>query len=215
MRYPPEHRKATHRKVVHVASRRFRREGIDAVGVASVMKDAGLTHGGFYGHFASKEALVAEAARAAFEEMVPHYRDRMDEAPPGGKLQALVRSYLSPLHRDNAAQGCPLAALATEIARQPAPVRDAATEGLEHLLSAIRDACKADGLPLEPEAVLACLVGALALSRVPTDASRSARYLDQTLRMIDALAEAHRSEPASAPAAANRPRRPAGTRPHR
>jgi TetR/AcrR family transcriptional repressor of nem operon len=139
----------------------------------------------------------------------------MEEAPPGAKLQALVRAYLSPRHRDHAAHGCPLAALATELARQPAPVRDAATEGLEHLLSAIRDACKADGLPLEPEAVLACLVGALALSRVPTDASRSARYLDQTLRMMDTLLQAHRAPPPPAPVPADRSGRAAGPPPPR
>ena len=118
------HKADTHKRVVEIAARRFRSDGIDGVGVASLMADAGLTHGGFYAHFASKEALVKEALIAALASSSVFARDAAGEAAPLD-LRAYIGSYLSPAHRDGAATGCALAALAPEIARRPRATRNA------------------------------------------------------------------------------------------
>src|SRR5437667_10458396 len=126
-RYGKEHKQATQRRIVEAAGRRFKRHGIDGSGIATLMADAGLTNGAFYGHFASKEDLVATAVadqlreqRASFSAQTP---DRVG-------LEQYVREYLSVQHRDRLEDGCPSAALLDEIARCRDGVKQAYTDGL-------------------------------------------------------------------------------------
>src|SRR5438477_4551541 len=127
MRYGKDHKEATRRRILDAAGRRFKQDGIDGAGIATVMADAGLTNGAFYAHFASKEDLVANvladqlrAQRQSFEA----------QASDQAGLEAFVRSYLSPDHRDHCAEGCPSAALLDEIARRPADTRHVFTDEL-------------------------------------------------------------------------------------
>src|SRR6187402_2233120 len=133
MRYTPDHKEATHRRIVETAAERFRKEGLEAVGVASLMADAGLTHGGFYSHFPSKEALVGEALIAAMEATFT----RLSQAGETGGIQGLIEYYLRPTHRDRPERGCVAAALAGEIARQPSKIRTAFNRGYERVTALI------------------------------------------------------------------------------
>ena len=117
MRYRPEHKGEIHQKIVKDASRRVRAEGITGAAVSAVMRDAGLTHGGFYKHFGNKDKLLMESLSEAFREMADFLADVGEQSRPGTAWKAIVKAYLSPEHCDHAERGCPLAALAPELAR--------------------------------------------------------------------------------------------------
>jgi TetR/AcrR family transcriptional regulator, transcriptional repressor for nem operon len=117
MRYPAQHKAETHRKIVKDASRRVRAEGINGAAVNAVMRDAGLTHGGFYKHFNSKDELLMESVSAAFADFADQLASVGEQARPGQGWKAIVKSYLSPGHSDHVGCGCPLAALGPELAR--------------------------------------------------------------------------------------------------
>src|ERR687897_2175336 len=124
MRYSKDHKQATRQRIVEAAGRRFKQDGIEGAGVAAVMSDAGLTNGAFYGHFRSKEDLVANV----LADQLRTQRKSFDDQPTDrAGLVAFVRSYLSPEHRDQLADGCPSAALLDEIARRPTNTRDVLT----------------------------------------------------------------------------------------
>jgi TetR/AcrR family transcriptional repressor of nem operon len=175
-RYEKGRKEETHRRVVEVAAERFRSSGIDSVGVASLMADAGLTHGGFYAHFASKEALVKEATTFALESSA-RLVSSGQEATPRLDLPSFIAAYLSPEHRDGPATGCALAALAPEIGRRPKPTRNAFAKETRRMIARV-----ASGLPgsASPEssiatayAVVAQMMGSLQLSRIVTDKKAS------------------------------------------
>ena len=117
MRYRPGHKAEIHRKIVEDASRRVRAEGLAGAAVSTVMRDAGLTHGGFYKHFGSKDDLLLESLSEAFREIADHLAHAAEKSKPGMAWKAIVKAYLSPEHCDHAEFGCPLAALAPELAR--------------------------------------------------------------------------------------------------
>jgi TetR/AcrR family transcriptional regulator, transcriptional repressor for nem operon len=117
MRYGADHKKETHHKIVRDASRRVRAKGISGAAVAAVMQDAGLTHGGFYKHFASKDELLTEAVGEAFREMGDRLVLAAEQAPPSTAWKVIVTTYLDAEHSDHAETGCPLTSLAPEIAR--------------------------------------------------------------------------------------------------
>jgi TetR/AcrR family transcriptional repressor of nem operon len=117
MRYPPEHKIEIHRKIVKDASRRVRAEGLNGAAVASVMRDTGLTHGGFYKHFGSKDDLLAQSLSAAFREIVETLVRAAEQSPRGEAWKAIVKTYLRPEFCGHPERGCPLAALAPELAR--------------------------------------------------------------------------------------------------
>ena len=127
MRYGKDHKQATRQRILEAAGRRFKQDGIDGAGVAAVMSDAGLTNGAFYAHFASKEDLVANV----LADQLRAQRHSFDAQPSDrAGLEAFIRSYLSPEHRDQCADGCPSAALLDEIARRPAATRQVFTDEL-------------------------------------------------------------------------------------
>jgi TetR/AcrR family transcriptional regulator, transcriptional repressor for nem operon len=117
MRYQPDHKAEVHQKIVKDASRRVRAEGTTGAAVSAVMRDAGLTHGGFYKHFGSKDDLIVESAGEAFTEMGDWLIRVGEQSKPGTAWKAMVKAYLSLKHCDDVACGCPLAALAPELAR--------------------------------------------------------------------------------------------------
>ncbi|HWB98768.1 MAG TPA: TetR/AcrR family transcriptional regulator [Bryobacteraceae bacterium] len=117
MRYQPGHKAEIHRKIVKDASRRIRAEGLTGAGVAAVMRDTGLTHGGFYKHFGSKEELLVASLSEAFREIADRMAQAGERSQPGSAWKAIVKAYLSSEHCDHAECGCPLAALAPELGR--------------------------------------------------------------------------------------------------
>src|SRR4051794_32025798 len=120
-------------RIVQVAAKLFRERGFDGIGVADLMKAAGLTHGGFYGHFASKEDLAAEACKRALDESLEKWSAAIEKAP-GEAFSKIVNSYLSEDHRDGTGNGCLVAALGSDLGRQAPPIRRVTTEGIRALV---------------------------------------------------------------------------------
>lgn len=159
-------------RILHEAAAQIRDAGLDSVSVARLMRSAGLTHGGFYGHFASREDLLAEALQRALEDGAAASRvatARAARATPG--FEAFVRSYLSRAHRDARASGCAVAALAADAARADAPVRAVMSEHVERFIA--RTAALAGSGEEEAMFAVSALVGGLLLSRVLADGGRS------------------------------------------
>jgi TetR/AcrR family transcriptional repressor of nem operon len=119
MRYSAEHKQKTRERIVRAAARQFRSRGTEGAAIAGLMRDLRLTHGGFYRHFGSKEGLVAEAFESALKESGDRAIAAMEQAPKGQKMEALSNAYLDPKHCEDVAGGCPVAALASEVARRP------------------------------------------------------------------------------------------------
>ncbi|HWR13483.1 MAG TPA: TetR/AcrR family transcriptional regulator [Terriglobales bacterium] len=117
MRYRPEHKVETHRKIIQDASRRVRAQGLKGAAVATVMRNTGLTHGGFYKHFESKDELLLESLREAFREIIATLVRAAQQAPPGEGWKAMVKTYLHREMCDHPERGCPLPALGPELAR--------------------------------------------------------------------------------------------------
>src|SRR5215831_16673591 len=117
MRYPAEHKQQTRERIVRAAARRFRSRGTEGAAIGDLMRDLHLTHGGFYRHFDSKDDLIVEAL--GHDELFQKVVSAIERAPKGSELKTLIDIYLDIDHCDNAAEGCNVAALASELARQP------------------------------------------------------------------------------------------------
>jgi TetR/AcrR family transcriptional repressor of nem operon len=170
---------AAHReRILEAAGALFRQHGFDGIGLAGIMKRAGLTHGGFYGHFESKDDLAAETCTRILDNDAWAAKVSGATTP---SLDALVRGYLSPRHRDNRTSGCLFAALGADVARQPRPVRRAFTEALDARVEAVRELLprrrSAAWRRQQALATMAGLVGALILSRAVDDAKLSDEIL--------------------------------------
>ena len=177
MKVTREQAAANRERVVEAASTLFRKNGFDGVGVADIMKAAGLTHGGFYGQFDSKEDLVAEACAHAGPDPWAAWM----EAPPEKRLEGIVRSYLTPRHRDNRATGCLFAALGSDASRQPRSVRRAFTDRIRARIDILRGVVPGRSAAARRDkamATLAGLVGALILSRAVDDPALSDEILE-------------------------------------
>jgi TetR/AcrR family transcriptional repressor of nem operon len=172
MRYSPEHKTATHRKIVKDAARRVRVEGLTGAAVSTVMRDAGLTHGGFYKHFSDKNELLIESLEEGFCETSTRLSKAAEHAPPGAAWKAIVRTYLSPEHCNHPEIGCPLAALAPELARAGRKSKPRILEALNNYRTRI--------LPFMPGrrsadkertyfAIFSTMIGAVAIARILPD----------------------------------------------
>ena len=169
MRYSKEHKQETHTRIVKKASVRLREKGAHGIGVADLMKEAGLTHGGFYAHFDSREALVIEAFGYAMDRSIEHWRKMAAETPPEKRLSAIVDAYVSGVHRDDPGRGCAVPTLGAEIARESAKTRKAFSAKLDQLIDVL-----ADQIPDVPRktarrqamGTLATMMGTLVMSRV-------------------------------------------------
>lgn len=167
------------RRILGEAGRLFREKGFDAVSVAEVMKAAGLTHGGFYGHFSSKDDLVAQTLAHVLA----------GDGSEGGDFRTYLDAYLSPRHRDNAAEGCPTAGMVAEIRHQAPPARGAMTEGLRSQIDRIDQAISGKGGASLRRAAIgswAAMVGAVILARAVDDPALSDEILEQARAWIDA-----------------------------
>ncbi len=193
MRYSKDHKQATRQRILEAAGRRFKRDGIDGAGLATVMADAGLTNGAFYAHFSSKEDLVANV----LAEQLRAQRQSLDTEPSErAGLEAFVRSYLSQEHRDQLfADGCPSAALLDEIARRPADTRDVFTEevmGVVDDIAARINPTDVEAGRVDALTVFGLMVGTLQLARTLTDRQLSDRLLDRgvetALKLLDEVA---------------------------
>jgi TetR/AcrR family transcriptional regulator, transcriptional repressor for nem operon len=196
MRYSTEHKQETHRRIVEEAARQFRERGLDAVSVADVMAAAGLTHGGFYAHFASKEELIAEALRsvkgAAAGRLRPPEGDPAEaDAPAPQAVAAMVRRYLSLDHRERPGSGCVVAALGTEAPRHSPAARQELAERARGLAQAFLPYLQErSGQPAQEQAigVAATLVGGLILARLEAEPAAAERVLSACRRFVlDAL----------------------------
>ena len=169
MRYSKEHKQETHAWIVKKASVRLREKGAHGIGVADLMKEAGLTHGGFYAHFDSREALVIEAFGYAMDRATERWRKMAEQIPPDKRLASIVDSYLTPVHRDDPGNGCAVPTLGAEIARESPKTRRAFAAKLEQMIDMI-----ADQVPDMPRkaarkqamATLATMMGTLVMSRI-------------------------------------------------
>jgi TetR/AcrR family transcriptional repressor of nem operon len=181
MRYAPGHKEDTRRRILEVAGRRFRRDGIEAVGLVPIMKDAGLTHGGFYAHFPSKDALVVEAVREAFAETNGRLGRAIEHAPPGQGFEALLDRYLNEAHRDAPEAGCTAAALAGELARASDSARQTFAEGIRTMVdlaeSVLEPSLAAAEKRRRAQAVVSTMIGALMLARTIPDQQASRQIL--------------------------------------
>jgi len=176
MRYRAGHKAGTRRRIVEATAWALRARGLAGVGVADLMREAGLTHGGFYSHFDSKDTLVAEAVGLAGEESARNLHRIIDRAGRRSAWADIVAAYLSPAHRDRPDRGCALAALGPELARESAGARRAIAAQLETLLDLLAEHVPARrGTSRRREAMvrLAGLVGALILSRIAGDRALS------------------------------------------
>src|SRR5881275_1341149 len=189
MRYSKDQKQTTRERILEAAGRRFKQDGIDGAGVATVMSDAGLTNGAFYGHFASKEDLVANV----LADQLRAQRQSFDsQASERAGLQAFVRSYLSPEHRDQCADGCPSAALLDEIVRRPAATKRVFTDELTGTMDDIAsrlDPTDAEAARADALTVFGLMVGTLQLARALTDRDLSdqllARGVETALKLLD------------------------------
>src|SRR5881392_4339386 len=171
-RTPSSRKEATHERIVEVAARAIRRTGYGGTGVADIMKEAGLTHGGFYAHFASREAMLAEAADRAGAEAVAASTRIAATAPPEQALQRLLHAYLSKEHMKSVEMGCPVAALGSEMPRQTSEVRRAATRRIKEMIDVVARQSPDWGQPGAHEHALvtvATMVGTLLLARAVDD----------------------------------------------
>jgi AcrR family transcriptional regulator len=189
MRYGKDHKQATRQRILEAAGRRFKEDGIDGAGVAAVMSDAGLTNGAFYAHFASKEDLVANV----LADQLRMQRHSFDAQPSDrAGLEAIIRAYLSPEHRDEWADGCPSAALLDEIARRPATTKQVFTDellGIADDIAARLDPTDAELARTDALTLFGMMIGTLQLARALTDRELSdqllARGVKTALKLLD------------------------------
>jgi TetR/AcrR family transcriptional repressor of nem operon len=169
MRYSKEHKQETHARIVKKASVRLREKGAHGIGVADLMKEAGLTHGGFYAHFDSREALVIEAFNYAMDRGTERWRKVAAETPPDKRLTTIIESYLTPVHRDDPGNGCAVPALGAEIARESPKTRRAFAAKLEQMIDMMADQIldvPRKAARKQAMATLATMMGTMVLSRV-------------------------------------------------
>jgi TetR/AcrR family transcriptional repressor of nem operon len=180
MRPTKEQAKENRQRILDTAAKLFRENGIHAVGVDAIMKGAGLTHGGFYGHFKSKSDLAEQALAHAMEEMLQ--ADALN-----GSLADFAKSYLSPVHRETAGAGCTVAALGPELARLPEAERGPVTEHIKGLIAHMEKWQTEDGGRLDRKravADVASFVGALVLSRAVNDPTLSDEILESVRERV-------------------------------
>lgn len=176
MRYSRDHKTQTHLRIIKEAAARFRRDGIGATGLQPLMKALGLTHGGFYSHFKSKEELVEKALQAASEELAAHCAVLFAEDFP---LEAFIDDYLSERHRTSPDQGCPLPTMSSELGLrgQPSPTTDTM---LIERLGQVANTLDGDDANERSIVIMSTLIGAVMLSRSIKNPELAQRILDVT-----------------------------------
>jgi TetR/AcrR family transcriptional repressor of nem operon len=167
-------------RILDAATRLFRERGFDGIGVADLMKEVGLTHGGFYGHFASKEDLVAKACQRAINRALIYWQGKVDNRHKGDPLAAIVKAYLSPAHFDDPGKGCLIAALGSDVARQSSVVRQTVTDGVQaqiYLLTSLQPGDDDEQKREKALALYTSMIGAMVLARAVDDAEFAGEIL--------------------------------------
>jgi len=180
-------KETTHERIVDAAARAIRRSGYSGTGVAGIMKDAGLTHGGFYAHFESREAMLAEAADRAGGESLAMMQQVAASVPPPQALAAMMAAYLSKTHVDAVETGCATAALCSEMPRQAPEVRRAATRRIKEMIDLVARQSPDWGQPGAHEramVTIATMVGTLALARAVDDPRLSDALREAALKQL-------------------------------
>ncbi len=188
----PSRKEETHERIVEVAARAIRRTGYSGTGVADIMKEAGLTHGGFYAHFDSRDALLAEAGDRAGAESVALAARVAAAAPPGQALQAMMQAYLSPEHIAAIETGCPVSALGSEMPRQAPEVRRAATIHIKEMIDLFARQLPDWGQPQAHERAMALvcgLIGTTMVARAVDDPKLSQALCAAALKQFSPAAE--------------------------
>ena len=187
MRYATEHKAQTRDRVLREASAAIRANGVERVSVAAVMARAGLTHGGFYAHFVSKDELIAEAVTHMFDDRYAKFLERIDTPDARAAMIAFIDSYLSMRHRDAPELGCPIPALAAEASRFPANAQERFAEGIDRLTAGVSTLLQALTLPDAARlatSVISELVGALSLARATVDSANAALILEASRNAV-------------------------------
>lgn len=169
MRYSKEHKQETHERIVKRAAVRLREKGAHGIGVADLMKEAGLTHGGFYAHFDSREALVIEAMGHIMDRATERWRKLGEQTPPEKRLATIVDSYLSEVHRDDPGHGCAIPTLGAEIARESPKTRKAFAAKLEQMidmLASIIPDVPSKAARKQATTTIATMMGTLVMARI-------------------------------------------------
>ncbi|MEO8032704.1 MAG: TetR/AcrR family transcriptional regulator [Gemmatimonadota bacterium] len=183
----PSRKEATHDRIVETAARAIRRSGYGGASVAEIMKEAGLTHGGFYAHFESREAMLAEAADKAGADGLALLVQAAAAAPPGQALEAILHAYLSKMHVEGAEWGCAVAALGSEMPRQASKVRQAATRRIKEMIDLVARQSPDWGQPGAHQRALvtvATALGALVLARAVDDPKLSVAVREAALNHL-------------------------------
>lgn len=178
----PSRKALTHERILETAARTLRSSGCSGVGVADVMKSAGLTHGGFYAHFPSRDALLAEALAHAGRDSSERMDRRTAQALANGQspLHALVNAYLTEEHAAHPENGCAVAALASEMPRQAPEVRDAARDRIHALIERVRRSLPPGTDPQQALVIASALIGALQLARTLGPGAQASAVLQAT-----------------------------------
>jgi TetR/AcrR family transcriptional repressor of nem operon len=180
MRYSKEHKQETHARIVRKAAVRLREKGAHGIGVADLMKEAGLTHGGFYAHFDSREALVIEAFSHAMDRSTERWRKVAEEVPPEKRLATIVDTYLTETHRDDPGHGCAVPTLGAEIARETPKTRKAFALKLEQMIDMMADQIldvPRKTARKQAMATLATMMGTIVMSRIAGNGELSEEVL--------------------------------------
>jgi TetR/AcrR family transcriptional regulator, transcriptional repressor for nem operon len=180
VRYAPQHKNITHKRIIGAAAELFRAQGIEGVAVTDLMRHVGLTHGGFYAHFRSKDALAVAACKATSDEAEARLKRLLRQVEPGRKFATVVERYLTTAHRDNPRNGCVIAALASEVAHSRGPVSSAMTAGIRAMIDGVGLAIEEDGLDIDSYSAAATMVGAIVLARAAADRKLSDQVISRT-----------------------------------
>jgi TetR/AcrR family transcriptional regulator, transcriptional repressor for nem operon len=188
MRYAPAHKEVTRRRILDAASQAFRERGVAETGVDEVMRRAGLTHGGFYAHFADKTQLVAEACGAAFDAAVPNLSRIAAGRTPAARARLLIDTYLGRLHCDNRGSGCVVVSVGADMARLRGAARKGYARGFAQHLDRLADALRLDPEPNINRSrvtfLMSSLVGALLFARAIDDPLQSDAMLHSMRRQL-------------------------------
>ncbi|HZZ09155.1 MAG TPA: TetR/AcrR family transcriptional regulator [Paraburkholderia sp.] len=169
----------THQRIVEVAARRFREHGIDGMSVGDIMKEAGLTVGGFYKHFESRDALVTEAFIIALQD-IEHIQDALKTAP-----ERAISTYVSKSHRNNVGRGCPISALVNDVARAPDATREVFTDRVSEIIDLLAQSfSETEDAQDKAAMIFSSCVGSIALARAVKDPGLSNRIIEGALAQM-------------------------------
>ena len=189
-----QQKEENHQRLLSIAAKAFRRKGLDGLSVPELMKAAGLTHGGFYRHFASRDELVAEALDRAFDDARVDLFEELKPDAAGSLLPGFVEMYLSPHHRDNPGRGCVLASLSSDVQRSSKGARNVYTQRFKRYIREIKELMHDDGGDEKAMALLSLLAGSVIVSRALSDDALAKSVLDASLKLAKEAAGTSKSK---------------------